>query len=147
MTSELPPTYYFTDINYNSSFYGSDDTANLTEALANSLYLRKTVPDTATAVETFSSGITTNTINSVLPSDLVELIPNGTGILNIGASSSRTSTGPIVLGNLNSLIRFGGLNYCQVNVSTQTLTMRYITEIEKNSIFIQIFLLKIYYSK
>ena len=56
MTSELPPTYYFTDINYNSSFYGSDDTANLTEALANSLYLRKTVPDTATAVETFSSG-------------------------------------------------------------------------------------------
>ncbi len=109
MTSETPPSEYFTGINFNPSFYqDTGTTAGLSETTANSLYLRKTIADTATAVETFSSGIITNNINSVASSDTVDLIPAGTGILNIGASSSRTTSGPIVLGGLSSLIRFGG---------------------------------------
>jgi hypothetical protein len=111
MTSETPPSEYFPGIDFNPSFYqDTGTTAGLVpETTANALYLRKTVADTATAVETFSSGITTISINSVfLTSDVVNLISDGTGILNIGASSSRTSTGPIVLGGLSSLIRFRG---------------------------------------
>jgi len=53
-----PPDYYFTGINFNPAFY-ADDTGGggLSEATANTLYLRKTVPDTANVVETFTKDI------------------------------------------------------------------------------------------
>jgi hypothetical protein len=50
-----PPEYYFTGINFNPAFY--NEAAGLSEARANALYLRKTVPDTATANETFQADI------------------------------------------------------------------------------------------
>jgi len=58
-----PPDIYFNGINFNSSFY-VEDTAGFTESQANALYLRKTITDTATALETFSSGLETTTLKT-----------------------------------------------------------------------------------
>jgi hypothetical protein len=58
-----PPEYYFPNIDFNPAFYALD-TDGLTQSTANTLYLRKTVPDTATALETFTSGIKTPSIAS-----------------------------------------------------------------------------------
>ena len=71
MTSETPPSEYFPGIDFNPSFYqDTGTTAGLVpETTANALYLRKTVADTATAVETFNTGIKTNTIDNVLATD------------------------------------------------------------------------------
>jgi hypothetical protein len=49
MTSEPPPSEYFTGIDFNPSFYqdtGTTGTTGLSETTANALYLRKTVADT-----------------------------------------------------------------------------------------------------
>lgn len=70
MTTTLPPTQYFSGIYYNSSFWSSG-ASSLTQTQANTLYLRKTVPDTATALETFSSGIATQT--AVAPSTTTDV--------------------------------------------------------------------------
>jgi hypothetical protein len=55
MAIDTPPVY--SGIQYNSAFFPDANTTGLSEAQANSLYLRKTFPDTATALETFN-GIT-----------------------------------------------------------------------------------------
>lgn len=60
MSAYNPPTYYFNGIGFNSSFYTV--TTGLTQSQANALYLKKTTPDTATAIETFNAGIKTNSI-------------------------------------------------------------------------------------
>lgn len=66
MSADNPPTYYFTGIDFNSSFYTTttSGSGDLTQVLADTLYLRKTVADTATVVETFSNvnGIKVNKI-------------------------------------------------------------------------------------
>jgi hypothetical protein len=82
-----PPEYYFTGINFNPAFYAEDNTGGaLSQAVANTLYLRKTVADTATAQETFTAGIVTSSVAST-----------GTGasnILNIGIAP-RTVSGAV----------------------------------------------------
>jgi hypothetical protein len=55
MSIDTPPVYF--SIQYNSAFFPDANTTGLSEAQANTLYLRKTFPDTATALETFN-GIT-----------------------------------------------------------------------------------------
>jgi hypothetical protein len=60
-----PPDYYFPGVNFNPAFYANDTGGGFTEAQANALYLKKKVPDTATALETFNSGIKTNSIELV----------------------------------------------------------------------------------
>jgi len=90
-----PPDYYFTGINFNPAFY-AEDAGGLSQTLANTLYLRKTVPDTATAQETFTSGIVTPTINSTSTGFLnivVPMVDSGSG-LNV-AVASRTISGQI----------------------------------------------------
>jgi hypothetical protein len=73
MSADSPPTYYFTGIQFNSSFYTtpSGGSGDLTLAQANALYLKKTIPDIATALETFSAGLLTNSINNVGSNDIV----------------------------------------------------------------------------
>jgi hypothetical protein len=82
-----PPEYYFPNIDFNPEFYGLDTgIEGISQETANALYLKKTVIDTATALETFTSGIQTLTISST-----------GTGasnILNIGVDP-RTVAGAI----------------------------------------------------
>lgn len=58
-----PPEYYFSNINFNPAFYANEATG-FTQAQANALYLRKTVPDTATALETFNAGINVNALST-----------------------------------------------------------------------------------
>ena len=40
-----PPEYYFTGIDFNPAFYAEDAGGALSQAVANTLYLRKTVPE------------------------------------------------------------------------------------------------------
>jgi len=64
-----PPDIYFNGINFNSSFYVED--TGFTESQANQLYLRKTIQDTATALETFSSGLETTTLKATGTSNIL----------------------------------------------------------------------------
>ena len=65
MSSQPPPTYEFTGIDYNPQYYNTTSSSGITESQANNLYLRKTVIDSATAVETFTAGIKTNNIETI----------------------------------------------------------------------------------
>jgi len=89
-----PPEYYFTGINFNPAFYAQDSGTGISEATANALYLRKTVADTATAVETFNTGIITPSITSTGALNIV--MPNAlaTDILNVGVVN-RTISGQV----------------------------------------------------
>ena len=66
MSSANAPYPYFNGITYNSSFFSSSSSSSngITQEQANSLYLRKTITDTATALETFSGGISSTTIQA-----------------------------------------------------------------------------------
>jgi hypothetical protein len=61
-----PPSYTvpFSGIIFNSSYFTSTVSSGLTVDQANTLYLRKTFSDIATALETFDAGISTPTITS-----------------------------------------------------------------------------------
>jgi hypothetical protein len=76
MTTTPPPTEYFTGIFYNPNFWLTGGT--LSEDDANVLYLRKTTPDTATALETFSSGLSTQSMTAPLLSTDVLLFQDQT---------------------------------------------------------------------
>ena len=72
MSAFYPPSYSFTGINFNSGFF-TTPTTGLTETQANDIYLRKTTPDTASALETFTGGIKTDTINATNPANILTL--------------------------------------------------------------------------
>lgn len=58
MAIDNPPTYWFPNINFNSTFYEPPSGGGgLSIAQANTLYLQKTVPDVANVLETFNGGI------------------------------------------------------------------------------------------
>ena len=94
MTSVSPPTYYFNGIYYNSSFY-TTTTSGLTTALANTLYLRKTVPDTAIVSETFTAGLLTSGVNPLTSSSVLQL--------GDPANTGRVIISTINTGNTNAL--------------------------------------------
>lgn len=90
MTAVQPPTYYFSGINFNSAYYTTTSSGSgLTQAQANALYLQKTTPDIATALETFTSGIATNSLNTT----------SASSALTIGNS---TNTGTITIATINT---------------------------------------------
>jgi hypothetical protein len=65
MTAENPPFPYYDGIPYNSEFFTTEtSSAGLSETKANTLYLRKTTPDTASALETFNGGLATTTLTA-----------------------------------------------------------------------------------
>jgi hypothetical protein len=100
MTSVAPPTYYFPGITFNSAFYTTSSSGGLSEAQANSFYLRKNTADTATALETFTGGIASNSIESTTATTSMSVGSIQTdGILNLGTGSTRTATGVINIGN------------------------------------------------
>jgi fibronectin-binding autotransporter adhesin len=88
-----PPDYYFPGINFNPAFYSQDTGSGISQAEANALYLRKTVPDTATAQETFNAGIITPTISStgtmsITSGSGLTIGPPDNTTMNIGINSS-----------------------------------------------------------
>lgn len=87
MTSIPPPSQQFTGIFYNSSFWISSVTS-LTQAVANTLYLRKTTTDSASALETFNGGISTQSMTAPSLTADVTLFPNQTaGTLKLATAS------------------------------------------------------------
>ena len=128
MTSEQPPTEYFAGIDFNPSFYqDTGTTAGISETTANLLYLRKTVADTATAVETFNTGIKTNTIDNVLTTDTSNILIDSIGSINIGTSAARGISYPIIIGNATGTItRFGTATLQMSTLGTPTATLQAI---------------------
>lgn len=107
MTEAKPPDFYFPGIVFNTQYF-NNESSELTKDEADARYLKKTSPDTATALETFSGGIKTNTIDGVLSTDTSNILINSTGNINIGTSPSRTIANPILIGNANNtIVRFG----------------------------------------
>jgi len=94
MATINPPLFEFPNINFNSSFF-TDTNGSLTQSQANKLYLQKTIADSATALETFSS-IKTSSI-----------LPNG------NSSCFTDSTGTLIndFGNGNYVANFGSGSY------------------------------------
>lgn len=134
MTSELPPDPpYFSGIDFNPSFYVDEsNSSGITQEQANTLYLQKTIPDTATALETFSGGIKVNTIETVNTADITNISTNSTGNIFIGTSASRTNANPIQIGTTASLIRFGSSTNSQI--TNNTLSMSNVQCLNLNSI-------------
>lgn len=87
MTTIPPPSQQFTGIFYNPSFWISSATS-LTQSVANTLYLRKTTTDSASALETFNAGISTQTMTAPSLTADVTLFPNQTaGTLKLATTS------------------------------------------------------------
>jgi hypothetical protein len=118
MSSYNPPIYYFSGIGFNSAFYNVM-TTGLTQSQANALYLQKTTPDTATAVETFSSGILTTKVDvSTSGSNMDIATGSSSGNINIATAGARTgninigsgaaSSGVITIGSTTSSSLFYG---------------------------------------
>jgi hypothetical protein len=123
MTEAKPPEFYFDGIVFNTQYFKDEsDIIGFTQDESDARYLRKTVPDTASALQTFSAGlscsgtlsaniITTNGIGVGTPSAPFSLLTSQTGTLSFGSSTGRTGniniattqttgTGNIVLGSL-----------------------------------------------
>lgn len=89
MTTGLPPTQFFSGIFYNPEFWSSGS-FSLTQDVANTLYLEKTTPDTATALQTFSAGLSTQSMTAPsLTSDVTLFQSQTAGTIRI-ASSARS---------------------------------------------------------
>ena len=89
MTTTLPPSQQFTGIFYNPAFWTSAD-SGLTQELANTLYLEKTTPDTATALQTFSGGLSTQSITAPSLTSNVTLFGSQTAGTLVLATSARS---------------------------------------------------------
>ena len=118
MSAFSPPIYYFTDINFDSSYYASPTTTGLTVAQANTLYLQKSTADTAAAVETFTSGILTGSIDTeALLQPLSLGTVNATSVTLGSVSSSNIFYGLLRFPNM------GAKNfYYYNNTANQTLS-------------------------
>ena len=91
MSSFPPPYPYFNGIDYDSAFFGSSP--SLTLSAANAKFLKKTTPDTATAIETFSNGINTAIINSTSSATNMTIGSNlaPTNTLTLGSTGTITT--------------------------------------------------------
>jgi hypothetical protein len=148
MTSEKPPTEYFTGIDFNPSFYQDTGTTGLSEGEADNLYLRKTIDDYSQGAPTFQTGlyssgtinagtsainagtitgiilkgpIQSNTINALNPSDTCNILNSQTtGDLNIATSIDRTGTVNISTGALTAT---NVVNIGNATTNNQTLNL------------------------
>ena len=88
MSASNPPTYVVSI--YNPSFF-TTSTTGLTVGQANSLYLSKTVADTASGIETFTSGTKSSNYDVVTPSSVMLIGTSQTSsFMAIGCADSRS---------------------------------------------------------
>ena len=90
MSAFTAPTYDFTGIDFNASYFTSSD-SGLTQNQANALYLLKKTADTATALETFTGGIVTDTISPTTVSTVMNIGATSTAGINIGTIAGRSA--------------------------------------------------------
>lgn len=131
MSSDNPPYPYYNGIPFNPSFFTSttDTGSGLSETAANALYLRKTTPDTATALETFNGGIVAPSLSSTGSLDIV--MPNAlaSNVLNVGVVSRNISgqvhhysDGDGCVAGANVHLNNGINNASNTNISNGTTT-------------------------
>ena len=87
MTTVPPTTEQFTGVYYNPSFWISSATT-LSQSVANTLYLRKTTTDSASALETFNGGIASQNIAATSLTTQANLFTTQTsGTVQLGNTS------------------------------------------------------------
>ena len=112
MTAVSKPLYWSVGVPFNELFWATS-TGALTENAANLLYLQKTVVDTASALETFSGGLLTNSVGALaITSNLGIGTSQTSGILNIGTLITREAAGVINIG------ASGGLHTIVIDTSS-----------------------------
>jgi hypothetical protein len=124
MSSSNPPYPYYNGITYNPAFF-NQSTNGITQLQANLLYLQKTVPDSATAVESFLGGVVANQIDVPTSNGTLNLgITSTTGTTNISTASGRTGAINIGTGaTTGSVITMGGsLGVINLNGSSQVFS-------------------------
>ena len=98
------PIYFFDGINFNRGLYVQTVEGSLTETVANTLYLRKTVADTCPTLTTFSAGIQCSPVTSTgsLSLDAPDI---AMGVLtSLGKSDNTTTTTMNGVTSLNRLM-------------------------------------------
>ena len=97
MAAYTPPTYYFSGIKFDSSFYVAAATlSGLTQAAADIMYLKKTVPDTASSIIQVTGIIAAGNIQALSATASVDIACNNTlGAINVGLLTAS----PITIGN------------------------------------------------
>jgi hypothetical protein len=96
MSSYDPPDYVVSI--YNPTYFASETASGLTTAQASALFLNKTSADTATALETFTSGIATNSIATTsLASNMTIGSSTNTGTISISTiNTGNTNANPAI---------------------------------------------------
>jgi len=135
MSADSPPTYYFTGIQFNSSFYADVSTSPLTQSQATALYLLKNSADTATALETFTGGVLINSISPTTTSSTISLNSSKIGSTNADpaiaiATSDLTRT--IKLGNES------GTNQNSIHLASLDVTYHGLNNITGTTGIVQI---------
>ena len=128
MSSSNPPYPNFNGITYNRSYFSSNTTTSsgLTQTQANALYLQKTVADTATGVETFTSGTKSSNYDVVTPSSVMLIGGSQTStFMAIGCADSRSgnitlASGATQSANVNLCV--GGTNTGEVRIANDPTT-------------------------
>lgn len=95
MTTKQPPKFYFNDIIFNSEYYIEEISSGFSQDQADLRYLKKNITDTATALETFNSGIKTNSIESIINTDTLNIqtiSDTSINIINVGNATTNNQT-------------------------------------------------------
>jgi hypothetical protein len=94
-----PPEFDFTGLFYNPTFWITSSTS-LSQAVANTLYLRKTTTDSASALETFNAGIKSSSYDVTNPALIKYMFSSQTADTNLFENVGSSST--IKIGNQNT---------------------------------------------
>ena len=109
MASYQPPTENLPT--FDVSVFSTVETAGLTIEEGNELYLRKTTPDTASALITFDAGISTNAIRPETSTDTIQIgggfVNSGNVSVNTGGQVLLTSTSDVSLNTDLGTINIG----------------------------------------
>jgi hypothetical protein len=130
MTANNPPSIISSI--YNPSFFETLSTEGLTQSQANGLYLQKTVADTATALETFSAGITISGSNNItLGNGTVSPSSAQLGFVSVGSNVLSTTNIPIngTTTDISSMTLQAGTWLISVNASLTVGTTLNITDV------------------
>lgn len=126
MATNTAPSPSFSGINFNPSFFSTSTSLTLEEA--DTLYLNKSVADTANVLETFTVGISTNALQAV-DATITSLTANAStlnGVVNssVGVLSGNTSFSIVSDSfTIPSSINRDYYIFCNTKASTYTITL------------------------
>lgn len=117
-----PPTFSFTGTGFNPDFW-SIDSSSLTTAEGNILYLRKTTPDTALALETFNAGVKSPSVDPLTSNGTIYVASSATpaatvNICTSGAPQTLNINRPMQLQYFKSSITSSALGYNIISPSS-----------------------------